>query len=452
MIDHTRSAHDHPDRGDGPRPATSDRYRIRVGAGLSAEQSSAAAARAVVASCSEGLDGAHADLVFVFLSPHHVEHASLIADALRTELQAGVLLGVSATGVLGGAIELEQAPGLSALALRLPGVHVTPFLSEQFMPVDDSDDGLDRLGATMGVPDGAGPLRGVFLFADPFTTPMIKLLPAMNRALARGQGFSTAFPRTPILGGVASAGRAAGGNVLILDGRIVRSGAAGVSLRGPVRIDTVVSQGCRPFGPTMVVTKARGNIIFQLGGKPALQAVQEAVEMLDDDQKPLLEQGLYVGRAVSEYKERFGRDDFLIRNFMGADPNSNAIAVGDMIRVGQTVQFHVRDATTAHEDLALLLDAQKLHDRPHGALLVTCNGRGTKLFARPHHDASALVRAFQPPEAGESLAKAGVQIDPRTPPVPTAGFFAAGEVGPLGMQSYLHGQTACAALFRSPAI
>lgn len=388
----------------------------------------------------------------VFISPHHVEEASAIADAFRSDLGVGVLVGMSATGVLGGAIELEDSPGISALAMRLPGVQLTPFASEQFMPVDDSDDGLDRLGATMGVPDGAGPVRSVFLFADPYTTPLIKLLPAMNRALSRGHGLSESFPRTPIIGGMASAGRAAGGNVLMLDGRLIRSGAVGVSMRGPVRVDTVVSQGCRPFGPTLVVTKARGNIIFQLGGKPALQAVQECIESLDDRYKPLLEQGLYVGRAVSEYKDRFGRDDFLIRHVMGADQNSNAIAVSDMIRVGQTIQLHVRDATTADEDLSLLLDAQKLHDRPHGALVVTCNGRGSKLFQKPHHDAAAFARAFQAPASGESKSKGGVQIEPRQGPVPIAGFFAAGEIGPLGNESYLHGQTTCAALFRSPTI
>ncbi len=452
MPDSTRPAPDGNRDSKGPRQGTTDRHRIRVGAGLSAEPKSMHAVKAVCAACADGLCGQDADLALLFISPHHAEHASAIADAVRTELGVGVLLGVTATGILGGAIELEDSPGISALAMRLPGVALTPFASEQFMPVDDSDDGLDRLGATMGVPDGIGPLRSVFMFADPYTTPMIKLLPAMNRALARGHGLSQSFPRTPIIGGMASAGRAAGGNIMMLDGRLVRSGAVGVSLRGPIRVDTVVSQGCRPFGPTMVVTKARGNIIFHLGGKPALQAVQEAIESLEDEHKPLLEQGLYVGRAVSEYKDRFGRDDFLIRHVMGADQNSNAIAVSDMIRVGQTIQLHVRDATTADEDLALLLDAQKLYDPPHGALLVTCNGRGSRLFSRPHHDAAALMKAFDGPVSGESKSKGGTPIDSKPSTVPIAGFFAAGEIGPLGNESYLHGQTACAAIFRSPAI
>jgi small ligand-binding sensory domain FIST len=423
-----------------------------MGAGLSTDARAHHAAKTACASVEEGLNGTEADLAMVFLSHAHVEHASEIIDVVRTDLRAGCLIGVSASGVLGGAIEIEGSPGVSVIGMRLPGVQITPFASEQFMPVDDSDDGIDRLGATLGVPDGPGPLRGVFMFADPYTTPMIKLLPAMNRALSRGQGYSPSFPRTPIIGGLASAGTAAGGNVLMLDGRPIRSGAVGVSLRGAVRVDTIVSQGCRPFGPTFVVTKARGNFIFQLGGRPALHAVQDAIESLDDERKPLLEQGLYVGRAISEYKDRFGRNDFLIRNVMGADPNSGAIAVSDMIRIGQTIQLHVRDSVTAHEDLAMLLDAQKLHDRPHGALLITCNGRGSKLFQQPHHDASSLVRAFQAPLAGETKSKAGMQIDAHPGPVPIAGFFASGEIGPLGTDSFLHSQTACAAVFRTPGI
>lgn len=423
-----------------------------MGAGLSTDGRAHHAAKTACASVEDGLNGAEADLAMVFLSHHHLEHASEIIDIIRTDLRAGCLIGVSASGVLGGSIELQSSPGLSVIGMRLPGVQITPFASEQFMPVDDSDDGIDRLGATLGVPDGPGPLRGVFMFADPFTTPMIKLLPAMNRALSRGQGYSPSFPRTPIIGGMASAAQAAGGNMLMLDGRTFRAGAVGVGIRGAIRVDTIVSQGCRPFGPTFVVTKARGNLIFQLGGRPALHAVQDAIESLEDERKPLLEQGLYVGRAISEYKDRFGRNDFLIRNVMGADTNINAIAVSDMIRVGQTIQLHVRDSVTASEDLAMLLDAQKLYDRPHGALLISCNGRGTRLFQQPHHDASALARAFQAPAAGEIKSKAGVPIDAQPGPVPLAGFFAAGEIGPLGHQSFLHSQTACAAVFRTPGI
>jgi small ligand-binding sensory domain FIST len=214
-------------------------------------------------------------------------------------------------------------------------------------------------------------------------------------------------------------------------------------------VDTVVSQGCRGFGPATVITKAKKNLIFELGGRPALHVVRELVEELPDAEKKLLERGLFVGRVVNEYKDRFGRDDFLIRNVLGVEESQNAIAVNELVRVGQTVRLHLRDARTADEDLAMLLDAQQLRDPPVGAMLITCNGRGTRLFESPHHDAAAIARAFAPTRAGEDLSKGGLPFDAEGPSIPLAGFFAAGEIGPVGEQSYIHGQSAVIALFRN---
>src|SRR5262249_1994103 len=152
----------------------------------------------------------------------------------------------------------------------------------------------------------------------------------------------------------------------------------------------------------------KGQIITALGGRPALQAISEAVEGLDAQGKKLLERGgLFVGRAVSEYRARFGRDDFLIRPILRVDTNSEAIAVGDLLRVGQTIQLHVRDAATAHEDLEMLLDVQRLHEPAAGALLFTCSGRGRRFFDIPDHDAAAVAKAFVRPRPGEEEAKGG---------------------------------------------
>jgi small ligand-binding sensory domain FIST len=259
-----------------------------------------------------------------------------------------------------------------------------------------------------------------------------------------------------ILGGMASAGTAHGSNALVLNDRVSRHGLVGVSLKGPVRVDTIVSQGCRAIGPTLVITACQRNVILKLGGRPALEVVREMVESLPDDDKKLLERGLFLGRVVNEYKDRFGRDDFLIRNVVGVEESQGAIATNDMMRVGTTVRFHLRDAATADQDLAMLLDAQKLREPPLGGLLITCNGRGERFFDRPHHDASSIVRAFAPPDPGEELAKGGTPLEPMLPggaggpgALPLAGFFAGGEIGPVGGDSYVHGFTACLALFRS---
>lgn len=411
----------------------------RLAAGLSGNPEPAKAAEQVCAQCTDGLGPGSTDLALLFVTSHHADQIGTIARIVRQELRVDCLVGVSAEGVVGGQSELERAPGVSLLAARLPGVSLVPFSGEELAPFEDSPEGHARLGRAFGADES---LRATFVFADPFSIPLMGLLPHLNRARAGGRIGA-------IIGGMASGATAPGGNALVLDGAVLRSGLVGVSIRGPVRVDAVVSQGCRGFGPPWVITKARKNVILELGGRKALDVVRETVEELPDEDKKLLERGLFVGRVINEYKDRFGRDDFLIRNVIGVDENNNAIAVNDLVRVGQTIRFHLRDARTADEDLAMVLDAQQLREPPLGGVLITCTGRGSRLFDRPHHDASAVIRAFAPGNAGETAAKIGEEIDPARPMLPLAGFFAAGEIGPVGDQSYLHGQSAVLALFRS---
>jgi small ligand-binding sensory domain FIST len=393
------------------------------------------------------------DLVQVFFSPHHTSAARAIQETIRLRLDPRCLLGVSSEGVIGGNTELEKAPGVSILAARLPGVALTPFSGEELLPADDSPEGLARLALATGAMSRQ---RAMLLYADPFSVPMVKLLPALNKAIHIGRPPSD---RLPIVGGMASGARSPGGNALILNDRVMTSGLIGVSIAGNIRVDAVVSQGCRPFGPPSIVTRAKGNLIFELGGRPAPEVVREAIAELAEKAKSVLSEGLLVGLVINEYKDRFGRDDFLIRNVVGLDSTSGGIAVNDIVRVGQTIRFHHRDRDTASQDLAMLLDAQQLKDRPAGVLLITCNGRGARMFGSPHHDAAAVARAFSVPLPGEELAKGGIALDPAAPAasstfssaeshVPVAGFFAAGEIGPVSGESFLHGQTACIALFR----
>ncbi|MFM7251404.1 MAG: FIST C-terminal domain-containing protein, partial [Planctomycetaceae bacterium] len=146
---------------------------------------------------------------------------------------------------------------------------------------------------------------------------------------------------------------------------------------------------------------------------------------IDEVDRQLVRSSLHIGRVASEYQERFRRGDFLVRNVVGADPDTGVIAVGDLVRTGQTVQFHVRDAGTAHEDLLHLL-AAAASPAPAGALAFTCNGRGTRLFPEPHHDARAIQDCLGA--------------------LPVTGFFAQGEIGPIGKRNFLHGFTASIAL------
>jgi small ligand-binding sensory domain FIST len=250
------------------------------------------------------------------------------------------------------------------------------------------------------------------------------------------QAWSARVPRAPVIGGMASGMQKAGETRLALDDEIHSSGVVGVSFSGEIEVDCLVSQGCRPIGETLVVTKCQQNIIEQLDGKPAIKAIEEMISRLPlHDRQLVATGGLQIGRVIDEGKGNYGRGDFLIRSLIGVRRENGAILIGDLVRTGQTLQFHVRDARTADEEMRLLLQGETLlapeAAPPAGALLITCSGRGTRLFDMPHHDISVTRQVLGS--------------------IPIAGFFAAGELGPVGEKNFIHGHTAALAVFREAA-
>jgi small ligand-binding sensory domain FIST len=279
---------------------------------------------------------------------------------------------------------------------------------------------MSLLGWPDTLVDGDPAAATLLLLGDPFTFPAMEIfLPRVNAD----------YLGLRVHGGMASGMAGPGQTPLILGSEVHTGGAVGVLLTGPVPLRSVVSQGCRPVGKPLVITKGHDNIILELGGRSPLEQLQALYQELPARDQELFQKGPHVGLVVNEYQQSFGRGDFLVRNLYGVDRSSGAMAITDHIRVGQTVQFHVRDAESADEDLRLLLrqDAAGSTGRPGGALLFTCNGRGTRLFAEPHHDAGVL-RA----ELG---------------PIPVAGLFAAGELGPVAGRNFIHGFTASVVLF-----
>ncbi|MCH8822822.1 MAG: FIST C-terminal domain-containing protein [Planctomycetes bacterium] len=361
--------------------------------------------------------GPNCDLLLIFASFHHRAAMAELGKELRNTIGPRVTLGITTESVLGVDQELEGLAGLSAIAFQLPGVELHPFRYEA-----QHHAGIlksrDAMRSHISLDDR---LRSVILLGDPFSTPITRLLPAMTSCGGDEQP-------VPIMGGMLSGASQPGQNVMIFDDQTSPNGAIGVSISGDIDISMVVSQGCRPIGEPLIITNCQGNIVLELGGRKALDVVQDLTRNLDEDERSLLSGGLLTGMVINEYKDRFGRGDFLVRNMLGYDKKKRAIALGEMPRIGQTMQFHVRDAETADEDLRLLLDAQELKHSPFAAMLFTCNGRGARLFKQQHHDVSV--------------------IQDRLGEVPLAGFFAAGEIGPIGDTSFLHGHTAVLALLR----
>ncbi len=384
-------------------------------AALSTAAPTARAVEEVCAQARAQADGTP-DLAVAFFSAHHAPAAAEMADSLGKTLAPRCLLGCVAEGVIGNDREVEEGPALSLWLGRWP----RSVSCESFhLALHRTADGPSLLGWPDAL-TGADPARtAVLLLGDPFSFP-VDLFLCRVKDLA---------PGVRVLGGMAGGIGAPGQCRLLRDGATVNQGAAGVLLQGAVGLRSIVSQGCRPIGRPLVITRARDNLIYELGGKTALERLQELWESLTPEDQNLFRQGLHVGRVIDEYRGDFQRGDFLVRNVLGIDRDSGALGINDRVRVGQTVQFHVRDADTADEDLHALLQLDlHAHDRPPAAGLVfSCNGRGTRLFREPHHDARA-VRA----EAG---------------PIPLAGFFARGELGPVGGQNFIHGFTVSVALF-----
>ena len=378
-----------------------------------ADDSGAAVARAIAE--TRAAIGDRTDLVFLFFTAGHHDEADAIVERVWLELDPQAVVGCSGEGVIGGDAEIERRPGLALLAASMPGVRLHTFhlRGDDWHDVLEDDEALrERIGV--------GPeTRATIAFGDPFTTPINQVLAAFDRA---GNG-------VPLVGGMASAARQPGGNVLVRNDSVLVDGMVGVSLSGPLEVETVVSQGCRPIGRPFVVTRAHDNVIEHLGGRPALEMLRDTVTGLPEPERQKLANGLFVGRAINEYRENWGRGDFLVRNVVGVDQDAGSLAVTDYVRVGQTVQFHMRDAATATEDLSLLLEGQAASETPAaGGLLFSCNGRGTRMFDKPCHDVGAARKAM--------------------PKTPVAGFFAAGELGPVGGKNFIHGHTASFALFR----
>ncbi len=368
------------------------------------------AASRAVAEARASLGEAPPEFAVLFASAHFIGSATALLTAVTEEIGPVPLIGCVADGVIGGAQEVESDPAVSL------------WLGAGLGPVETFTMDFVRTasgGAFGGYLFGPGPEGVHLMLCDPFTFPAADLLTHLNSSV----------PGTVVMGGMASGGLTLRQSRLFLDGRVVTHGAVGAHLP-QAEVHPLVAQGCRPVGAPFTITGAQGSLITELGGRPPLERLQDLAAALHGRDRELLAQGVHLGLVINESEAEPGQGDFLIRGLVGADPDSGSVAVGDEVEVGQVVQFHVRDADSADADLRRTLEreaAALAGRRPAGALLFTCNGRGSRLFPEPDHDAGMLAK-----ELG---------------PVPVAGFFCAGEIGPVGGRNFLHTFTASTALF-----
>jgi small ligand-binding sensory domain FIST len=388
---------------------------VRTSVGASESFDTVEAAAEAADRARAGLDPP-CDLAVVFASGQHLGMAKWLLSEVHERLEPRTLIGCGAGGTVAGGRELEDTPGIVVWGASLPGAE----LETMHLTAERDGEGFRLLGlpeSLIETTDERVADESLLALCDPFSFPPEELLGVLERSR----------PHVPVLGGLASASFA-GGAVLLRDGEVHTDGAVAVRLRG-AQVLPCVSQGAGPVGPEMAITGAEANVIGQLAGKPAMERLGEVIAALPEHERELAASGLLIGVVIDENRPEYERGDFLVRPIIGADRESGAIAIGEPVRVGQTVRLHVRDAASADEDLreALRAQAQALgSDGAAGALLFTCNGRGSHMFDLPDHDAATVEDTLG---------------------APTAGFFCAGEIGPVGGRNFLHGFTATMAVF-----
>ena len=387
----------------------------RWAAASSTAPGTAEAARETAEAIQRSFEGERPDLLVVFFSTAHVAGADTLAEVLKERLSPGCMIGGSARGVVTQAHELETGPAISVLAARLPGVQLHPFV---LLGAGWAAAAEDELEFARHAPH-AREAELVLAMGDPFSLDVEQVL----------SGFNRFAPGVRVVGGMASAGTSPSSNALLLNDWVAREGGVAVALSGALRVDVVVSQGCRPIGPDLEVTRAEVNLVMELDGQPALERAEQVLRDLPDSERERLRNGLYVGRPARG--DASGRGDYLIRNLLGADRDRGMIAVGDRVTERERLRLHVRDAETAREDLELMLSPQAFDTPAGAALLFACNGRGRGLYQAPDGDIAPLQEAL----GG----------------VPAAGMFCAGEIGPVGERNFLHGHTASIAILRGKA-
>jgi small ligand-binding sensory domain FIST len=378
---------------------------------------------AAIAECSDAIEtdlgGPQPDLVAAFVSPHFSESWTRIPSLLARRFPRAVSLGCSGGGVLAAGREIEDGRAFAMVGAELPGVRLTPLVVRpgQFVDLESACPRIAEVAASARAQRSRPP--HFIVLPDPFSCPAETLISELDRL----------FPRGIKIGGLASGARQPGGNLLWAGGEGVHGGAVALALEGELTVDTIVAQGCRPIGLPLFVTAGHGHVIQELDGRRPLDLLRELYEASSPRDRELFSGSLFVGVVMREGESEYGPGDFLIRNLVQLDNETGVMAIAADVREGSVVQFHLRDAAAATEDLEHHLRDQPGGGSPAGALLFSCLGRGRHLYGTANHDSQKFAARY-----GR---------------VPIGGFFCNGEIGPVHGRTFLHGYTSSFGLFRA---
>ncbi|MBM3946953.1 MAG: hypothetical protein FJ315_06090 [SAR202 cluster bacterium] len=386
-----------------------------VGVGYSIVPEAEAAGYAAVRMALDAAGLSQAEHLFLFATTHYGSAwPALLATAQQTA-GARSLVGCSGMGVLTSAGEIEGGPAVAVMALDSDSVRVVPYLAR---PTETDND----LSRSILREVGGRAQEGSLLMALP---DVFNLRPAQLV-----QQLSAGLADVPIVGGAASGEASSPQTFQWLNNQVSSRGVAGALVWGDFSLAIGVAQGCTPIGQPSIITKAQANVIMEIAGRPALQAIRETLETLPAEEVERAKGSLFAGLVIDEKQDLHGRGDFLIRNIAGVDPKSGAVAVGEIVRPGQTFQLHLRDGRSAREDMEMTLVklAEVTRDNPPSfGLYFNCLGRGKGLYGELNHDVEAINQAL-----GD---------------VPIVGFFGNAELAPVRGRNLVHNYTGVLVLF-----
>lgn len=350
--------------------------------------------------------GKNPSLALVFASSDYQPHLADFSELIQLHAHAPLIIGGSGSGLIGTGQEAESASGFSLLLLSLPHTKLTTLTFDEQMADDYTSEDWRQLAGK-----GADSEAWIVL-ANPLKVAAEPWL----------KQWSKAFPKIPSLGGLMSGGERGDEIFLFLNQKTVDAGIA-LGLKDGVKLHTVISQGCRPIGEPHAITGMESHVIRSIGSRSAFEILNESIESLTPEEKACAAGNIFAGLALNEYVDDFKTGDFLIRSLLGADPETGSIALAAYPRLGQTIQFQLRDRHSADEELHRMLHSKANKSvHPIASLLFACGGRGQSLFGTPHHDAVAVQERFGP--------------------LPGIGLFCNGEIGSVGGSNFIHGYTA----------
>lgn len=359
------------------------------------------------------------DLGLVFISSSWIDYAEEIVEVLRGSVGIPTLVGCVSNGVIANGLEFEQEGGVAIGLYNLPNVRLVDLGFTAKMARDGIKEPEPGFWRRRFEP-GAEGINGWLVFAEPLHISIEEWLVSWERD----------FPGSPIYGGLAHFDIEARRSAVICNDSVVSDGGVALGIGGGVSLEGLTAQGCTPIGDAWTVTKANGNVLERIGNRPAVQILEDTYRGITEELRQRSRGNVFVGLAVDEYLDEFKRGDFLVRNLLAADTSKGTLAVGAHPRVGQSIQFQIRDGKGASEELGELIEQCRLGlkgRRVYGACLSNCSGRGAGLFGASHHDAGKVYDMLKPNGM--------------------TGFFGNGEFGPVGGRNFVHGYTSSVAVF-----